>query len=155
MEQIRQFAQSSFLAGRVLTIRLFNANKHNLEYLQGRRGLDARALALVRPVLGLVAYQSAVIRQQGPMVNLELHWIPGHDHPVQLHINADTYSRTARLRNRAYSTVTGSLWHRGRRNRLLYDIWDKDSSTPPTTPGSTIPIPGLDFLPMPSRPPPQ
>jgi hypothetical protein len=56
-----------------VTVRLFNDNLHNLEYLQGVRGLEPGLIALSRPVLDIIALQSAAIHRQGVAINLELH----------------------------------------------------------------------------------
>jgi hypothetical protein len=111
-QQIRQFAGAPVLFGQQITLRIFNDNMFNLEYLQGRRAFDAGVMVLVKPVIDLIAMQSRVIHQQGVMINLELHWIPGHGHTVQPHVDADHYSRLARRRGRAYSTLSGNFWDR-------------------------------------------
>ncbi|SPQ25614.1 28fdacaa-1bdd-4d01-baa3-142ac4cfdf1f [Thermothielavioides terrestris] len=57
---------------------------YNLEYLQGTRVLDQAIMALARPVLDLIATQSVVIQKCGVSVRLEAHWIPGHEHKIDL-----------------------------------------------------------------------
>lgn len=107
-QQLTQFAGS--LAGRTVIVRLFNDNKYNLQYLQGRRYLEPQMLALTRPVLDLIADQTRALHSLGTPVILEAHWIPGHYHQVKPHIDADVYSRSARIRQRSFSTLTGDNW---------------------------------------------
>jgi hypothetical protein len=111
-QQIRQFAGTPVLAGQYVTVRIFNDNKHNLEYLQGRRSFGTGLMTMVKPVVDLIATQTSVLHQLGVLVRLELHWIPGHDHDVKPHVEADSCSRKARLRRRGYSTVSGNIWQR-------------------------------------------
>ncbi|EAQ91885.1 predicted protein [Chaetomium globosum CBS 148.51] len=96
----------------------------NLQYLAAspHRRLPPPLLALAKPVLDLIAMQSWALVNMRPGVELELHWIPGHNHRVEAHRWADELAKGARATRMAYaSSLAGSLaspsregpWFRG------------------------------------------
>lgn len=93
-----------------IVVRIFNDNMFNLMYLDGKRRLDEDLMELAEPVLKLIATQSWALRNMRPGIQLELHWIPGHQHDVWPHVLADQLSRDARSKRRSYSSVTGDDW---------------------------------------------
>jgi hypothetical protein len=108
--QICQSAQFCLPIAQPVVVRIFSNSRSGLAHLQGLAALRHDINLLARPVLDHIASQSAALHQLGANVHLELHWIPGHGHEVQPHVVADTYSRFARIRQTAYSTVSGNYW---------------------------------------------
>ncbi|KAK3290882.1 uncharacterized protein B0H64DRAFT_478739 [Chaetomium fimeti] len=109
-QQIRQFAETSSTSAQPVIVRIFSDSMKSLNHFQGQTLLRDDIQVLASPVLDLIAQQSAALHQQGVMVHLELHWIPGHGHHVQPHVEADAFSRLASVRQTAYSTITGNRW---------------------------------------------
>lgn len=108
--QICQSAQFCSPIAQPVVVRIFSDSQHSLAHFQGLAPLRHDINLLAKPVLDHIALQSAVLHQLGANVHLELHWIPGHGHPVQPHAMADTYARFARVHETAYSTITGNHW---------------------------------------------
>ncbi|KAH6649298.1 hypothetical protein F5144DRAFT_521562 [Chaetomium tenue] len=91
----------------------------NIQYLAASpyRHLPPHLLTLAEPVLDVIAVQSWALVNMRPGVELELHWIPGHNHRVEAHRWADELAKGARATRMAYASSSlrsrEGPWFRG------------------------------------------
>ncbi len=109
-QELERFSGHPVLVGKTVVIRIFNDNKYNLEYLNEVRYLDPWITTLARPAIDMIATQSEALHTFPARVQLELHWIPGHEHSVHPHALADQMAREAREKKMSFSTRRNNFW---------------------------------------------
>jgi hypothetical protein len=119
--QIDEAEKKGTVEGKTVVVRIFNDNMFNLRYLWGQRQLDDDFLTLARPVLELIKmHRWGLQHNSRTPVELEMHWIPGHNHRVEAHRWADELAKGARAMRLAYSSErSGDPWYHGGESRVV------------------------------------
>ncbi|KAK3314095.1 hypothetical protein B0H66DRAFT_630464, partial [Apodospora peruviana] len=68
------------IAGKTIKVRIFNDSLSLLSYLKGTHSISENFKTLAGPVLDIINDQTRIIKLLGVPVDLQLHWIPGHQH---------------------------------------------------------------------------